>query len=77
MKILLSHMGGQPRDPRWEQAEGEKDFKVRRLQQPRLKAHNAFWIKERDCFHLSSRKNNPWGKQKGRGTGSRKCSLLG
>lgn len=64
-------------DPRWEQAEGERDFKARRLQQPRLKAHNAFWIKERDCFHLSSYKNNTRGKHRGRGAGSRKCSLLG
>lgn len=51
---------------RWEQAEGEKDFKARSLWQPRLKGHNAFWIKERDCFHLSSYKNNPRGKQRGK-----------
>lgn len=65
-KILLSHMGGRLREPRWEQAEGEKDFKARRLRQPRLKARNAFWIKERDCFHLSSYTNNPRGKWRGK-----------
>lgn len=32
---------------------------------PIKSTHNAFWIKERDCFHLSSYKNNPWGQTEG------------
>lgn len=54
-KILLSpvRVGGCWGTPGGSTQQG---CKARRLRQLRLKAWNAFWIKKRDCFHLSSQK---------------------